>query len=569
MPSETTVRILDDGTMLALVRQAWIGTSKPPFTDWTWHKIRHAKDHPRWGPHVCTIGGPNFVEVNGRLWGSGRRYHRPEGSTYKKTVLAEMTREHYEPTLELPSGGDNSYAGMVWHEGLLWMSYYSSHEERTSVYLAKISLDGTGASQTGSDERATSHRRVIDEVPMSHRFVVGDVKLLSVQGSTRATRYDSANKIVTLGDQSHVAWLDSGSRTMVATRNRNTGNWTRPVLVGTGFDNHGGPALTCDSDGYLHIVFGPHGESQLRHFRSAEPNRSGHWVKLDPFGQYPTYPSLVCDGDDTLHIVYRGGPRPKQPFQLLYQRKPKGGDWSQPVAIASCPLDWDGYTHYHASLTIAPDQSLHLAYDIYYNDSARVAGYLLSRDSGDSWSLADGTKPDLPVRPGADAFFVVSDQGLKVKNLVCDSKNRPWIGVGTNDSSCDLMIHHYDGGGWRSFDPGVRLDRPELKINGGIATITVDRFDRLYVAGLRGTPNRGGVHGSVVMLRSDDGGKQFRTLPLFPPDSSLPHGGVTLERTTGHNRVDRPMVLFSTGVKGTGNQDFDVKHSVRVIELRS
>jgi hypothetical protein len=29
---------------------------------------------------------------------------------------------------------------MVWHEGLLHLSYYSSHEGKTSVYLAKIEI---------------------------------------------------------------------------------------------------------------------------------------------------------------------------------------------------------------------------------------------------------------------------------------------------------------------------------------------------------------------------------------------------------------------------------------------
>ncbi len=29
---------------------------------------------------------------------------------------------------------------MVWHDGLLWMSYYSSHEGKTSIYLAKIKV---------------------------------------------------------------------------------------------------------------------------------------------------------------------------------------------------------------------------------------------------------------------------------------------------------------------------------------------------------------------------------------------------------------------------------------------
>jgi len=30
----------------------------------------------------------------------------------------------------------------VWHDGLLWTSYYSSHEGQTSIYLAKVRLPG-------------------------------------------------------------------------------------------------------------------------------------------------------------------------------------------------------------------------------------------------------------------------------------------------------------------------------------------------------------------------------------------------------------------------------------------
>jgi len=123
-PTETTVRVLNDQVMLALVRQGWMGTSSPPYKEWTWNKIKYG------------IGGPNFIELpDGSLWGSGRQYHRPDG---KKTVLARMTRTDYEPVLTLPSGGDNSYAGMFWHDGLLWMSYYSEHEGGPYIYLAKI-----------------------------------------------------------------------------------------------------------------------------------------------------------------------------------------------------------------------------------------------------------------------------------------------------------------------------------------------------------------------------------------------------------------------------------------------
>jgi hypothetical protein len=47
--------------------------------------------------------------------------------------------------LALPSGGDTSYAGMVVHDGMLWVSYYSSHEDKSAVYLAKLQLDSDGS----------------------------------------------------------------------------------------------------------------------------------------------------------------------------------------------------------------------------------------------------------------------------------------------------------------------------------------------------------------------------------------------------------------------------------------
>ncbi len=122
--SETTLRFLRDDELVALVRPHWIGTSKPPYKDWSWTKIKF------------NVGGPNFLLLgDGSLWAAGRRYG--DRST---TVLARMTRGSYDPVLTLPSGGDCSYPGMVWHDGLLWMSYYSSHEGKTSIYLAKIAI---------------------------------------------------------------------------------------------------------------------------------------------------------------------------------------------------------------------------------------------------------------------------------------------------------------------------------------------------------------------------------------------------------------------------------------------
>lgn len=129
-PNETTLRFTSDGEMIALMRReagskhAYIGSSKSPYREWTWTETEHA------------VGGPNFIILpDGRMWGAGRSY--PGGA---KTVLARMTPTSYDPVLTFPSGGDTSYPGLVWHEGLLWMSYYSSHEGKTSIYLATIRL---------------------------------------------------------------------------------------------------------------------------------------------------------------------------------------------------------------------------------------------------------------------------------------------------------------------------------------------------------------------------------------------------------------------------------------------
>jgi hypothetical protein len=45
-----------------------------------------------------------------------------------------------QEALKLPSGGDTSYAGLVWHAVLLWVSYYSSHEGKSAIYLARVKV---------------------------------------------------------------------------------------------------------------------------------------------------------------------------------------------------------------------------------------------------------------------------------------------------------------------------------------------------------------------------------------------------------------------------------------------
>ncbi len=133
-PTEATLRFARDGTLHCLQRRdgkpsnsALLGTSQPPYADWQWRDL---------GQY---FGGPNFIQLpDGRWLAAGRLM---EDKQYK-TVVCELdvAQGKLKPVLTLPSGGDNSYPGLVWHGGLLWVSYYSSHEGKTSVYLARVKI---------------------------------------------------------------------------------------------------------------------------------------------------------------------------------------------------------------------------------------------------------------------------------------------------------------------------------------------------------------------------------------------------------------------------------------------
>jgi hypothetical protein len=134
--NEGTLRFAEDGTCHAILRrdggdnQGWLGQAVPPYTDW------------KWTPSGHQLGGPEFIMTPHGWWAGSRAY--TGGAT---TVVARMTADTYAPVLTLPSGGDTSYPGMVWHDGRIWMSYYSSHEDKSAIYLARIAFspEATGA----------------------------------------------------------------------------------------------------------------------------------------------------------------------------------------------------------------------------------------------------------------------------------------------------------------------------------------------------------------------------------------------------------------------------------------
>jgi hypothetical protein len=131
-PNESSIVFQPDNAAVCLLRRdgqpatAKLGVAQPPYTNWEW------KDAG------TKIGGPHMLRLpDGRLVACVRLY---DGQV--RTSLAWLDAKSGKLTefQKFPSGGDTSYAGLVWHDQLLWVSYYSSHEGKTSIYLAKVRL---------------------------------------------------------------------------------------------------------------------------------------------------------------------------------------------------------------------------------------------------------------------------------------------------------------------------------------------------------------------------------------------------------------------------------------------
>ncbi len=130
-PNEATIKFLG-GEMMILIRReggdkmGMLGTSKAPYTEWTWEKLDFR------------LGGPNFdiIPINKILIGT--RVYSDEGA-YTALMMGKKNEKFVE-IMKLPSGGDTSYPGMFSIGGYIWMSYYSSHEGKSSIYYARIPL---------------------------------------------------------------------------------------------------------------------------------------------------------------------------------------------------------------------------------------------------------------------------------------------------------------------------------------------------------------------------------------------------------------------------------------------
>jgi hypothetical protein len=131
-PTEATLLFNSDDSSLCLLRRdagsgtTLLGRSRPPYRSWEWQDLG------------VRLSSPNMIRLpDGRIVAAGSLE-----DSRQRTALCWLDERQatLREFLTLPSAGDASYPGLAFHQGLLWISYHSSHEGRAAIYLAKVRL---------------------------------------------------------------------------------------------------------------------------------------------------------------------------------------------------------------------------------------------------------------------------------------------------------------------------------------------------------------------------------------------------------------------------------------------
>ena len=418
--------------------------------------------------------------------------------------------------------------------------------------------------------------------------------LISSRGCQCAT-FGTGNKIITHNGKRHVAWLDSteeGYFDLVRTLDQKSGEWSPTYTLGRARDDHGRPAMTMDSKGYLHVVFGVH-HDEVPYRRSVRPNDASEWTETVTFGADMTYPTFICGPDDTLYLTGRskwGGVR-------LFA-KPPGKDWEDRGLIIRTLEGCFSYAGYQIGLVWGPDhRTLHLSCSTYQSKTEesnlwgtiQSANYMRSTDFGKSWERADGTPIEIPATSETMDVLAAGESSYPkpgIRNpgaITVDSAGRPFVlymRYNMPQPGQVFLVTPNERGRWRHLPIQAAIDEnwPGTAVIDCRAGFSITDDDVLCMAltiiprdhpvaeeeqATWGKPysyaasqystNAENARFSlesanvwsmenpksreIAWLESRDGGGTFTARKVIKPDPEVQHNQPCLERPTGFNRV--------------------------------
>lgn len=222
---------------------------------------------------------------------------------------------------------------------------------------------------------------------------------------------------------------------------------------------HGSPAVTIDSNGHLHILWGAH-NTAIQHLKSDAPHDISAWT-AQSIGQ-GTYPFIVCDTNGDLHAFYRGddGAHDTAQHQVSTDH---GATWSGAsviIDISNAPESHpDVYLH---AAQLHTDGLIHLAWITSRHsthDGRRRDIYHAAYDPASNTAYAaDGTDLGASVT-WADHSDCLAADADRAHNLSMSlDGSRIAIAYGFRHIAASMRVTVWNGTTWVDSDTGINQD---------------------------------------------------------------------------------------------------------------
>ncbi len=312
---------------------------------------------------------------------------------------------------------------------------------------------------------------------------------------------------------------------MVSYYDHATGKVPRPRMLmdKKTADAHDNPVIMLDGKGHVWVFVAAHGTARPSYmYRSVEPYAIDrfHLIQETNFS-YPQPWYIDGKGFLFLHTRYEGGRR-----NLYFITSPDGMDWSEPTLLASMQrghyqISWRHRNKVGTAFNFHPDKGgLNARTNLYYVET---------KDFGESWQAADGTKIELPMRD-TDSPAIVRDYENRrlvyLKDLTFTEQGKPVV--------LYLMSHDYRPGpdyGRRIWTLARHYGRQWMVTGGSLASDHNYDMGSLYLLGgarmeiiapIVNSPQAYGTGGEMALLWTQDGGKSWHS-SLLTRESPLNH----------------------------------------------
>jgi len=221
----------------------------------------------------------------------------------------------------------------------------------------------------------------------------------------------------------------------------------------------------------------------------------------------------------------------------------------------------DQYDQWYSSSAVDEENNIHLVFSFYYEDHngsfSDKAAYLISKDSGTSWTTQEGSKVKLPLKVSSsekESFFIyngrINNKTVATQNMAIDELGNSWV----------LTVESILSGGPKNLFLYALNDKTKDPISigptGANGALSITDKGEIIIA----YPFRK----QIEIMYSNDKGKTFTKQVIMSRDE-IEHNiyGLSLERRSGFNQVNQPWIIYTDAT----SDDVD-NHHVKAIRLK-